>query len=193
MTQKAWEKALLKQLKSLPKAERNVAIEYYREIYGDKLDAGYSEEEILEEFGSPEACATCILSEDTGEAAEVERIPTPSFRDNYSIAWIVGMFFFTILLILPLTFVALSLIIAFGITSLSGFIVVIAGIALTVGSPFFSLSGALFPSVVTGMGIGICGIGIGAVLFTAFFFATKYLTIWSYKALKFIYIRRTNE
>lgn len=193
MTQKAWEKALLKQLNGLPRAEKNAAIEYYREIYGDKLDAGYSEKEILREFGSPEACAKRILSEETDEPSERERIPAPVSRGNYSIAGIIGMFFLTVLLILPLASVALTLIASFAVVSLSGIAVTLAGVALTVGSPFLSLGGALFPSVIAGMGMGICAIGIGAVLFAAFFFATKYLALWSYKALKFIYIRRINE
>ena len=190
MTQKTWEKALLKQLNHLPRVERNAAIEYYREIYGDKLDAGYSEKEILQEFGSPEACAKRILSDDSNEFSERERIHAPSISKNHSIAGIIGLVFLTLILILPLASVALSLVVAFAAVSISGIVVALSGVILTIGSPFLAFIGTTLPAVISGMGMGICAIGIGAILFSAFFFGAKYLAIWSYKALKFIYVRR---
>lgn len=67
MTKKEWEKRLLKNLKSLSKQERKEVLEYYREMYDDKLDTGFSEREILKEFGSPEECARKILAENGNE------------------------------------------------------------------------------------------------------------------------------
>ena len=63
MNKREWERRFLKGLKPLAGKERNEALEYYREIYGDKIDAGFSEEEILREFGKPEDCARKILEE----------------------------------------------------------------------------------------------------------------------------------
>ena len=57
MKRTEWEKQLLKNLKALPKTERERIAEYYREMYNDKLDAGFSPEEILREFGDPAQCA----------------------------------------------------------------------------------------------------------------------------------------
>lgn len=63
MNKREWERRFLKELQPLAGKERNEALEYYREIYGDKIDAGFSEEEILREFGNPEDCARKILEE----------------------------------------------------------------------------------------------------------------------------------
>ena len=43
MTQQEWEKKLKEYLTPLPQAEQEQIVEYYREMYGDRLDAGYSE------------------------------------------------------------------------------------------------------------------------------------------------------
>lgn len=63
MNKREWERRFLKGLKPLAGKERNEALEYYREIYGDKIDTGFSEEDILREFGEPEDCARKILEE----------------------------------------------------------------------------------------------------------------------------------
>ena len=73
MNKKEWERALLKNLKSLSRQERKEVLEYYREMYGDKLDAGFSEQEILREFGSPKDCAKKILMEN-GNATAARQI-----------------------------------------------------------------------------------------------------------------------
>ena len=63
MTRKQWEKQLKKHLSSLPKGEREKIVDYYREIYDDRADAGFAEEEILREFGSPAAAAQRLTDE----------------------------------------------------------------------------------------------------------------------------------
>ena len=50
MTYKEWEKKLSKYLKPLAQEERLSAVEYYREMYGDKLESGIPTEEILKDF-----------------------------------------------------------------------------------------------------------------------------------------------
>ena len=61
MTYRQWEKAFRKRLSRLPGEERERALGYYAELYGDKLDAGVSESEIVREFGDPKAAADKIL------------------------------------------------------------------------------------------------------------------------------------
>ncbi len=188
MTQKAWEKELEKHLAALPKAERAEAISYYRELYGDKLEAGYSNEDILREFGYPEDCAERILAENT-PSSQRKRTPAPHVKVNYSVTGLVGIFFLTVLLILPLASIALALIASFGAVCLSSIACALAGILFTVCSPF--LVPTSFFSVLTAMGAGICAVGVGVILSAVCFFATKYLAIGTWKALTFIYIRRT--
>ena len=53
MTYESWEKELVERLDILPKNEKEEIISYYREIYGDKLDAGESESKIVSAFGEP--------------------------------------------------------------------------------------------------------------------------------------------
>ena len=67
MTQVEWEKIFLENLTTIPDAERFKMAEYYREIYGDKLEAGQTPDEILAEFGDPKECAIRILKENESE------------------------------------------------------------------------------------------------------------------------------
>ena len=81
MKKKTWEKQLVKLLKALPYAERQSVLNYYNEIYSDKIEAGMAEEEIIAEFGFPEDCAARILSENaenrpTSPQASLYRSPS---------------------------------------------------------------------------------------------------------------------
>ena len=69
MTYRQWEKAFRKRLSRLPKEERERALGYYAELYGDKLDAGVSESEIVREFGDPKAAADKIIEESAETAS----------------------------------------------------------------------------------------------------------------------------
>ena len=73
MTRKQWNKRFRKALRSLPASERNAAAEYYDELYGDKRDAGMSEEAITAEFGDPEDAARRIADEAGVAAARPRR------------------------------------------------------------------------------------------------------------------------
>ncbi len=56
-----WFEDFEKELSSLSFEEGKKAVEYYRELYQDKIDAGLSAEEILASFGSPTEAAKAIL------------------------------------------------------------------------------------------------------------------------------------
>lgn len=197
MTLKQWERRLVNSLKGLSKQERQTALEYYREIYGDKLDAGYTGEEIVEEFGSPEECAKNILS-DSGYTQTVMTNPkekrTVTVKEKYSAGAIVGLVCMTLLLIIPLYAVIVSVIAAFASCVIAGGACVLGGGAYFLLSPFyFGINGAPFGGVIANMGTGIALTGVGFLLFVGFYFPTKYTTIGAIKLFKLIYFRRTKQ
>lgn len=182
MTVKTWEKQLARHLTALPKTERKNVIDYYREMYGDKREAGFSETEILAEFGSPEDCAMRILA---GE--NVQPIMRKSARRNLCPAEIVGMFFLSLIIILPLAITAFALIISFFALSISGVGVAIAGGVYAIGAPLLTMGSLSSAGCFAHFGIGIATCGVGCLLFVAFKLLTKYLAIGTSKALKFLY------
>ena len=115
MTQIEWENILLQSLSALAPNEQNEIAAYYREIYGDKLEAGLTPDEILTEFGSPQECAQRILQEagkngetdmvtptkkvDNPSAAAVEKSVAEKKKAKWTPSMIVGMAFLTLLLI----------------------------------------------------------------------------------------------
>ncbi|MBQ8291585.1 MAG: DUF1700 domain-containing protein [Clostridia bacterium] len=188
MTYKEWEKRLKRLLTPLPKTERISVLDYYRELFSDKTEAGLSEQEITAEFGSPEACAYKILAENSEQSGENPTVNAYMPRPyGVSVGYVIGLFFITVLLILPLASVALGVIVTFGAVSLSGAILSVAGAIYAIVSPFFAGGGALaLANVGTGLALG----GVGIFLCIGFFLATKYTAIGTYKALRFIYKRR---
>ena len=183
MTYKKWEKQLLKYLRPLPAEERNAAVEYYREIYGDRMDAGEEEDRILSEFGSPRACAEKILKENGKDL--------PSANATSSIGAIIGMFFLTVLLVIPLFSAAFSVVSAFGAATVAGAVSSIAGALYTVVSPIYlAIQGISFGGILAHMGMGIALAGVGALLFFAFLYITKYSFIYLIKGTLAIYKRR---
>lgn len=181
MTEREWERLLYRHLKPLSREERRKIVEYYRELFGDKREAGKSEYEILLEFGSPSECAARILSEEYGEVPLKEKS-----ADSARVWYWIGMGFLTLILILPLTAVAVSLVIAagalavsFGATSLAGIVVALAGFFLGVGS---------YRLVLLGGGLALSGLSM--ILTVLFLLATKYAAIGLGRALRAIYARR---
>lgn len=63
MTKYEWFKEFKNNLKDIPKEEADKAIEYYEELFEDKIDAGKSEMEAVLEFGSPSIASTRIRAE----------------------------------------------------------------------------------------------------------------------------------
>lgn len=191
MNLKDWEKDLRKYLVELPKEERKQIIEYYREIYGDKLEEGYTGEEILEEFGSPKDCAKKIL---TDEGKTLPTVKNSKPLPSYSTAGIVGLVFFTLIIGLPV-FAALSAIaISFAAVSFSGIATALAGVAFTFVSPFYyGFQGMSFGGIISYMGVGIASIGVGILLCIGFYYATKYFLFATIKLFKLIYLRRNKR
>ncbi len=192
MSLKKWEKILVKNLTGISKRERQTVLEYYREIYGDKLEAGYTEEEILKEFGEPETCARKILSEENGVAFDEPKMKT--VQTGYSVGAIVGLACMTVLLVIPLYAVIVAVAATFASCVAAGVAFVIGGGAYTLVAPFFyGINGAPVGGVIANVGCGIAMAGVGLLLFVGFYFATKYTVIFAIKLFKAIYCRRVER
>lgn len=61
MTKFEWERQLKKGISGLPHSEQQRVLDYYGELFSDKIDAGMSESEIIAEFGNPYDVANRIL------------------------------------------------------------------------------------------------------------------------------------
>lgn len=63
MTYNEWRDELKSNLLSVSPSERRRVLDYYAEAYADRRDAGYTEREIIEDFGAPYDAAQRILSD----------------------------------------------------------------------------------------------------------------------------------
>ena len=185
MTYKKWEEQLLKYLRPLPAEERNAAVEYYRELYEDKTEAGEFPESVLAEFGSPQDCAEKILKENGKD------LPSVTAYAPSAVGAIIGMFFLSVLLVIPLFAAAFAVVAAFGAVTVAGAVSSIAGALYTVVSPIYlAIQGISFGGILAHMGMGIALAGVGALLFFAFLYITKYSFIYLIKGTLAIYKRR---
>lgn len=67
MTYNEWRDELKNNLLTVSDAERRRVLDYYAEAYADRREAGFSEREIIEDFGAPYDAAQRILSENTDD------------------------------------------------------------------------------------------------------------------------------
>lgn len=74
MTYNEWRDELKNNLLSVSEVERKRVLDYYAEAYADRRDAGYSERQIIEDFGAPYDAAQRILLNfyDHHDADEIE-------------------------------------------------------------------------------------------------------------------------
>lgn len=213
MTYKEWESELLGYLRSLPEKEKTEVVNYYREIYSDRCDAGMKNEDILAEFGAPMLCAAKILKE---SASDVPNEKSESVQEkteqkdnkkitidiekakekargvikNLSVSKIVGWFFLAVLVIIPIYAAIISVIASFAVAAISGAALIVGGAVLTVASPFGLITGYTGGGVLATMGMGLASAGVGAVITVIFFLLTKYSAIYFFKANKYIFKRR---
>ena len=67
MTYNEWRDELKNNLLSVSDAERRRVLDYYAEAYADRREAGFSEREIISDFGAPYDAAQRILNESDDE------------------------------------------------------------------------------------------------------------------------------
>lgn len=75
MTYNEWKDELKSNLLSVSEEERRRVFDYYAEAYADRREAGFSEREIIEEFGAPYDAAKRILSEREEDCVREEDVP----------------------------------------------------------------------------------------------------------------------
>lgn len=186
MRKREWEKRFLNALRSLPKYEREEALEYYREMYGDKAESGIPEAEILREFGSPEVCAERILN----EARPTRTKPPQREQRSFSVGEIVLFAVGFLVLGLPIACVVLSLLVAFGAVAVSGVAVSVAGVIYAIVSPLLMAGSLLTAGMFMHVGVGLTLCGVGALLCALFGHAVKYLAIGAKKLFQLFQERR---
>lgn len=183
----AWESRLVEELKSLPTAEMLKITSYYREIYGDKLDAGMTEESILAEFGSPQSCAEKILAENASENNEAQASNAPAappvLSKKQTAKGIILAVLFTLFAGAPLAVILAAIILSLGAVCISGGAGILAGFVYI----FIALFNAMGAGIAAHVGMAIGAIGLCGFLGLGGYFATKYCAIYFYKLMKIIY------
>ena len=199
MTFREWEKQFKKALKGLSSQEKQTALEYYRELYGDKIEAGCTPEEAVSQFGSPIDCAQDILAENepatTVPQQKTEKIkpvkPQKSCGvSTHSVSVIIGMVFLTLILIIPLYACLITFIAAFGAVAIGCAVGAVASLLLTILYPvYIAIYGAGWGAIVANLGMCLAAAGICTLLSIGFYFATKYFVVWSIRLFKRIYFK----
>lgn len=174
MTKKQWFKRLKRALGSLPRSERDAAVQFYTELYEDKRENGEGETEILAGFGLPESAAAGILSE--------KESPSPAPNAGGAVArWVGGIFLFVCIGI-PVFAVLVSLIVTAAALCASGAAVCLAGVADMVWA-FIVLAKGTEVAAVAHIGIGTAAAGAGLLMIPCFAFCTKGLFFVCKKSL----------
>ena len=194
MTFREWEKQFKKALKGISTQEKQTALEYYRELYGDKIDAGCSPEDAVAQFGNPVDCAQNIVAENA-PANKKDNSATIVPQKNskvsmHSVSIIIGMVFLTLLVIIPVFASLVATVASFGASAIACAICAVACLLLVFIYPvYLIIYGASWGGVVANLGMCLAGAGICSILAIGLFFATKYATIWSIKLFKRIYFK----
>ena len=197
MTWKKWSRALKRFLSPLPRSERQTIVAYYREMFEDKLDFGLTEQEILAEFGSAQACAGRMIAESSIEQENPIPASNPFVREykvkplkRPSVGVIVGMVFFTLLLVIPIVAVWISVIASFAAVGVACIAVALAGLVFPFLTPFYPMLGFTGVAFTANLGLFLASAGAGLMLSIVFFYATKYTAIGLKETLNFVYGRK---
>ena len=75
MTYTEWRDELKSNLLCVTESERRRVLDYYAEAYADRREAGFTEREIIDEFGAPYDAAQRILSENGEDYEKPQRPP----------------------------------------------------------------------------------------------------------------------
>lgn len=188
MNKKSFERELSAKLSGLPDDEREKILDYYDELYYEKLEKGESERDIIASFGTPAEIARlsggqAALDDFVGEKEDSagksvftesrvddpsESIFTKTTRKVKSVAgsvftnktfWIV--YFSLFFVTIPLTIAFFSVVFSL---ALAAVIIVIsffvAGIALTIAGPAYLIYGCVTAFSNTGAGLAHIGLGL---------------------------------
>ena len=88
MNKRSWFRQLERELSArrMPKDERKEVLNYYNEMYRDKLEDGLTESEVLREFGFPEDVADSVNSEEKrSKKREIRRVDYDDYDKDYEV------------------------------------------------------------------------------------------------------------
>lgn len=198
MTYNEWRDELKSNLLCVSESERRRVLDYYAEAYADRRDAGFSEREIIEDFGAPYDAAQRILNDnkdDFDEPSEPktrreikrenrerrrqeeytppppppEPAPAPvKKRGDYT--WVIVLL--CIIFCVPLFGIIMGMV---GITigfCVAPFAVTVSGIWTMICAIMSMVGGEVFYGVYR-LGLGIIIVGVGNILFPLFFAIVK--------------------
>ncbi len=202
MTYKEWEWELRYLLGDLPQKEIDEITGYYREIYGDKKEAGFSDSEIIVEFGTPRECALKIKEESEITGGERALAPAENrkeeIKENGSKSatgrafrlkpWTTGRVLLTIFVLFPLTAVAFSLLSGLASAALGCAAGAVGGVLTLLWAIIQTLMGNGLVQWTAFAGMGIASTGVLIPLAIGLTYATKYSAIFYLKFLKKIYL-----
>ena len=181
MVRKKFDKRLRKSLKGLSRQERQEVIDYYNEMIDDSIESGKTEEQAIEELGSPEDLAKKILSENY----PVEPISADKGSGKKKKSGLKPLWILLIIIGSPLW---LSIaVVAFGVAL--GLLVCALGLVvglfaacagLVVGGVGATVYGVILLFIEFGYGLacaggGICSFALGALAAIGLFKLCKYL------------------
>ena len=181
-----FERKLLSRIEMLPRIEKDKVIDYYNELYYDKLDSGFSEEAIVDSWGDPDDAAIKILSEsDKTENTYSDTADETKFKQMFNSAkqkcsrklknrtfWII--YFSAFVITFPLTAALFSVVVALLSVALVLLVValvvpvslILAGIAGVVFSVYLVVTTGAPGVVQLGAMLGMIAVGIFGLYFT---------------------------
>ncbi len=180
MTYNEWEAQLERRLSAVSENEKAGILNYYREIYGDKLDAGLSDEEILAVFGTPDECAERIRKESL-ELFSAEK------KKGLPVGRILGDAAILIFVAAPAVLLVLSALAALCTCVLGGATVSLGGVVFCIYSIVMLFADAAANAVFVRLGLGLAMVGAGVLICVCFYFITRYAVVSLYKAGKYVF------
>ena len=184
--------AIEKELSELSDNDVHSSLEYYSEMIDDRMEEGLSEEEAINEIGTPENIAAQILSEKVATKTEVQSTENSENKNTKRKIkpWEIVLLVLGAPLWIPLLIAALSVVLSLYIAVWSVLISVWAvgialgacGIALIISPFIFLFSGRLVETVIA-LGAAFVFIGVSVFVILGSYFASKYTVILTKKAV----------
>lgn len=185
MTYNEWRDELKSNLLCVSDAERRRVLDYYAEAYADRREAGFSEREIIADFGAPYDAAQRILNESVGEGeqksapetrkekAEANSAPAPTPppqsqpqpKKSKSHGW--AFVLFCIIFSIPIVLLIAAMVCVSVALIVAPFALVAAGATAIGGSIGIMISGDISYGLYI-LGFGFISLGAGVMLFTFF-------------------------
>ncbi len=186
MTYNEWRDELKGYLLSVSEQERQRVLDYYAEAYADRREAGFSEREIIMDFGAPYDAAQRVLDKETtptvAEDDFFDELPTNGKKSNPPVqktpknksnSWVFPL----ICVLLCITFfgIAVGLVSATAALFCTPIAMFGEGVIRIVMGFVSALIYHRLPATLMNFGLGIVFIGLGTMLFPLFLKLVKFM------------------